>query len=799
MLKSNKTILAGIVSALFITTATNAIELTSDTSYYAPDIYKALSSGNRTIDGNNFDLNINRDNEHYCDTPIISSSGNININDIKNFKITDTAPSGHGSDALIRAQNTNKITINSNDTFKIESDHYIPLHAIGGDLEIQAKNQIDIVAHNDNAVFVQNNSTGTLNQNASLTIGNENSNADISIIGNGAVNVASLTTSTAADASNPAVSFKMWGNKITLEGKNDFAAINLYDQSYGYTGTGSGSLNLMIHAKDTLTLTGSSDGILMSRHFDGETPTKTVTVAELYSEKEISITGQNGLSVADHTGDNTIDLIIDAPSIDITATGTGTAGTGFAAYVVNGNVTLGGEGETRRQITLSAPKNSAAILATTADSNITIENSDLNIKSGNVSSEGILNLKNSRLSLAADSMQFKVANLTGDESQIIVNGANTDLSVTNNNLKNLQVLASGSYADQFATAEAAFDQLLKQTQYLNPNESTTLGAEAGTVADAWTWTYKDKKFEVNRNAAMESFSQFNAMTLTQWRAENNHLSKRLGDVRSTRGEIGSWARIYGYDSRLKDSVNTEVKATSIQVGSDVSVGKNWIIGGAFTYTDMSGDFDTGSSDADSYSLSAYATGLFDCGGFIDVIGRVGRISTDISASTLSADGGVLAGSYDNTAFALSVETGYHWTPASIFYVEPQAELSYSYVLGDSFTSSANGVSIDQDDFQSLVGRFGAQIGASLPQDAGRIYVEASINHDFLGDADATATPAQGAARHLSSDLGSTWYSYGIGLQLTLTDHTSFYGSLDRANGNEYQENYRYSVGLRHVW
>lgn len=592
----------------------------------------------------------------------------------------------------------------------------------------------------------------------------------------------------------------MYGNQITLEGTNGSHAINMYDygEFNGSTviGPDGASLSLTINAKDTLSINGSGDGIYMLRCFSGQGGSETV--ATLHSEKSIIINGgQKGLDLSDQTlnHNNTISLSIDAPSIDIATTGTDTKS--FAAYVDKSNLTLGGDGETRRQITLSAPQNSAAIFATPY-SNIAITNSDVNIKSGNVSSDGILNLKNSRFSLAADSTRFYVANLNGDGSQIIVNGANTDLFVTNNNLKNLQVLASGSYADQFATAEDARDQLLSQTKNLQTNNSTTLGAEAGTVADAWTLN-KDGTIEVNRNAAMESFTQFNAMTLTQWRAENNHLSKRLGDVRSNHGEIGSWARIYGYDSSVKDTINVDVKATSIQVGSDVSVGKNWIIGGAFTYTDMSGDFDNGSSDADSYSLSAYATGLFECGGFIDVIGRVGRISTDISASTLSADGGVLAGSYDNTALALSVETGYHWTPASIFYVEPQAELSYSYVLGDSFTSSANGVSIDQDDFQSLVGRFGAQIGASLPQNAGRIYVEASVNHDFLGDADATATPAKGAARRLSSDLGSTWYSYGIGLQLNLTDRTSFYGSLDRANGNDYQEDYRYSVGLRHVW
>lgn len=200
--------------------------------------------------------------------------------------------------------------------------------------------------------------------------------------------------------------------------------------------------------------------------------------------------------------------------------------------------------------------------------------------------------------------------------------------------------------------------------------------------------------------------------------------------------------------------------------------------GAFSYTDGEGTFSNGSSDSDGYSLAAYLSGFFDCGAYVDFVGRVGRLSTDITAASQFS---VFKGSYDNTTFGLSAEVGYHSKVNQILYVEPQAELTYCFVEGDDFTGT-NGASISQDDFQSLVGRLGARFGASFAEGAGTVYAHASVNHEFLGDADFTAT--SGASRDFSVDLSGTWVSYGV---------------FERSNGSEYDEDYRYCVGMRYAF
>lgn len=180
----------------------------------------------------------------------------------------------------------------------------------------------------------------------------------------------------------------------------------------------------------------------------------------------------------------------------------------------------------------------------------------------------------------------------------------------------------------------------------------------------------------------------------------------------------------------------------------------------------------------------------DCGAYVDFVGRVGRLSTDITAASQSS---VFKSSYDNTTFGLSAEVGYHWKVNETFYVEPQAELTYGFVKGDDFTGS-NGASISQDDFQSLVGRLGARFGASFADGAGTVYAHASVNHEFLGDADFTAT--SGASRDFSVDLSGIWVSYGVGAQFNTSKNINFYGVLERSSGSDYDEDYRYSVGMR---
>ena len=412
---------------------------------------------------------------------------------------------------------------------------------------------------------------------------------------------------------------------------------------------------------------------------------------------------------------------------------------------------------------------------------------------GNVNaSTGTLGLVNQTVDLSEGS-RFTAGTLKGGNSALVLNGlvdANT-VTVTNNLLKDFNVVASSSLNDSFSSAEDAAATLKDAVSITNTeNGSYSFSGQSGALSDAWTADSDGNITSRTTNQSLDAFGSYNAMTLVQWRNEVNHISQRLGDVRDSSTTIGAWTRVYGYDSSYDDNVSIDFKANSIQAGGDYRINNTWLVGGAFSYTDGEGKFSNGSADSDGYSLAAYLSGFFDCGGYVDFVGRIGRLSTDITAYS---DASEFKGSYNNTTFGLSAEVGYHWKLNDTFYVEPQAELAYGFVKGDDFTG-ANDVRVEQDDFQTLVGRLGARIGASFADGAGTVYAHASVNHDFLGDADYTASLGS-VSRDLSVDIGGTWVSYGIGAQFNTSKSLNFYGTLERANGSEYQEDYRYSVGM----
>lgn len=376
---------------------------------------------------------------------------------------------------------------------------------------------------------------------------------------------------------------------------------------------------------------------------------------------------------------------------------------------------------------------------------------------------------------------------SGDGKVLTISDLNGDLTVA----------ASSVLNDTFANPEDAAKAL---------NESIDIGireqgrgtyqltGRSGIISDSWVADSDGTITARTENESLNAFENFNAMTLVAWRGENNRLTQRLGDIRDNAGAVGSWARVYGYQAKYSDGVSIKYKSNAVQAGTDLRFADNYVAGLALSYTKGDGTLSNGSADVDSYSVAAYVTGSFPCGGYFDVIGRAGRMSSDITAANGT---NVMKASYDNTLLGLSAEVGYRYNINPMFYVEPQAELSYATALGDDFTAG-NGVRIRQDDFQSLVGRLGARVGATFAQNKGSVYLTASVKHDFLGDADSTASLGN-VVKKQEVNAGGTWFSYGIGTQFDMTDKLSVYGSLERADGSDYTENYRYNVGLRYVW
>ena len=668
------------------------------------------------------------------------------------------------------------------------------IHAYGGNVDLDISGNVFLEADSGNAIMVQHTNSGDTTHEASLAM---NVGGDIDIrTGNAtSIMVATLQGNTEGGSAKGA-HLQMSGRNISIHSQGQ---VGLYvSNNDSNWGPGLGPSTAQLHAQEEMSIYGGFFGMYSNSPKAETTLEAGHALSVEGGSSAVFVKGADGVQTDQK-------VTFRAPEVSIVSHGKANSIKETVAALdidEHTNVIFEGVGGGATNVTIRSENDKNAV-SIGASGKLVAKNAILHVEQGNVAaSAGTMALSNSTVELGND-VKMDLGTLEGNGNTIVFNSTKAGTVKIKTAESNVTVLASGHANDQFGSAAQFLSAMRGEGEgqsngivEVGGGAVVTLGAEAGAVAGAWR-IGEDGQIVEEENAGLSAFREFSTATFAQWRLENNHLSQRLGDLRADLGKSGAWARVYGGESKITDGVDVKLQTTSVQVGADTTVAGNWIVGGAFTYTNLDADISNGTGDSDSYSLAAYATGFFDCGGYVDVIGRVGRLSTDISASTLSASGGVLDGSYDNTAFGLSAEVGYHWKLTDMFYVEPQAELAYGYVLGDDFSAS-NGAKVSQDDFQSLVGRFGARFGANFAQNKGSLYLHASVNHDFLGDVDGTAR-AGARTESLDGDLGGTWVSYGIGAQFNTDADLNFYGTLERSHGNDYTDSYRYSVGMRYVF
>lgn len=440
------------------------------------------------------------------------------------------------------------------------------------------------------------------------------------------------------------------------------------------------------------------------------------------------------------------------------------------------------------------------------------------VLNGNVANKGTVNLENADLmvndttqkaelgsvntvgshesSVVLGGGEYEMTSFVGESKSLVLTDLGNTESVTiKQKTGDLGITATGSSNDHFANADAAA-QALNDAVVIESDETNainTVEVLAGDVNDGLTALRNQEGQLVNvrktKNDKLDAYGSVAALSALSLRHEMNSLSKRMGELRDSPAGTGLWARAYGSEMEY-GAQNVTMKSNSIQIGADRTVG-DWKIGAAFTYTDGESDYDRGSADLESYGFALYGTWFVPCGAYVDLMAKYNRFNNDFALNGMN-------GSYDSNAFGASVETGYRFEflQGGLF-VEPQAGLNYGHIGGETIKTS-NDVTIDQEGYDSLIGRLGVRVGFKFPKDRGLIYARVSGLYDFDGEMNGTAT--KGVARNsIDEDLGGAWLEMGVGANFNWSEDTYTYVDLERTNGGEVKENYRWNVGIRHVF
>lgn len=407
---------------------------------------------------------------------------------------------------------------------------------------------------------------------------------------------------------------------------------------------------------------------------------------------------------------------------------------------------------------------------------------DLSISSGIVSLEQKASLSAKNLRGTGGTINLSVSRSSGDDGKITYEAGSFTAENVANDWTGANVQVTGVTADDITDLDAEAAAILTHVG-ANIREGGTATIEGGDVlGEIEVTTGVDGAISIGTIGASDkvaSLSDGQSIATLQWRHEMNDLTKRMGELRDSPAGIGAWARLYGSEQEYGKK-NVTLRSTSVQVGADYQ----------FSYTNGSVDYAQGSGDADTYGFAAYGSWFAQNGMFLDLIAKYSRLSNDFEIADMK-------GSIDNNAYSFSAEFGWRFDLAKTVFVEPQVELTYGRILGDNATAS-NQVRIEQEDFDSLLGRVGLRAGFKCPNDRGTVYVRVSGVHDFKGESDVRYSSSK-ASTTVHDDIGGSWVEYALGANVNITPSTYTYVDLERTSGSDVKENWRWNIGLRTVF
>ena len=329
---------------------------------------------------------------------------------------------------------------------------------------------------------------------------------------------------------------------------------------------------------------------------------------------------------------------------------------------------------------------------------------------------------------------------------------------------------------------------------ISPTYSTNLGTESfamdgkASVTDQAVITTRESELVSGAKSAL-------AASMMQMKADTNDLQRRLGDVRLNSDKHGVWGKYIGGKSKITDDAYVNQTYNMAQVGYDTLRG-DWTVGGALLYGTSNNDYALGSGSGKTAGLAVYGAKQFKDGRYVDVIGKVNRLKNDFTVhNTL---GTTLSGDYRNTGASLSVEYGKRIKKNNGFYIDPNAELTFSRLSGESFdarTNTGSTVHIDSDAVNSVIGRIGVGIGKESKNS--NVFLKAALAHEFSGKMNAMYSMAGEPTTGSEVNLKDTWLDLEFGGSWSVRPNTYVYGTFTKNFGATVDNSYRIDTGIRH--
>ena len=436
------------------------------------------------------------------------------------------------------------------------------------------------------------------------------------------------------------------------------------------------------------------------------------------------------------------------------------------------------------------------------EDNATLENSNRQTSDGDWTSAfdnltiGTLKGTNSNI---INEGKMNIGTLNGENNNITVDSLDkAQVTIDDNKSTGLQVTGTSEATSQFNRNDLAgsLQDLADTVEITNGNQlDSVLAQESGIIGE--TTALVDEYGNIIANTviekghiANEGITELANVAFMAWRAENDEMHQRMGELRSSNGEAGIWARMKRGESKYGD-MDIKNQYSTYQLGYDEKVGdSNWYIGGAISRTEGKSSFATGSGENQSTGFTVYGTYVADDGQYVDLSAKYARLDNEFDV--FGRSGIESTGDYRNNGYAFSAEYGKRIEAGNDFWVEPQVQLTYGHLSSANYTTSRD-VRVTQDAMDSVVGRLGFAAGKDIG--AGNVYVKASYLYDFDGDTNVKMTDGKNSAVY-DQDLGGGWFEVGIGTNINLSETSHLYFDVEKTYGGDIETPWQWNAGVR---
>ncbi|ELN7528719.1 hemoglobin-binding protease autotransporter Hbp, partial [Escherichia coli] len=220
-------------------------------------------------------------------------------------------------------------------------------------------------------------------------------------------------------------------------------------------------------------------------------------------------------------------------------------------------------------------------------------------------------------------------------------------------------------------------------------------------------------YQVARNDGQgKAAATFMHISYNNFITEVNNLNKRMGDLRDINGEAGTWVRLLN-GSGSADGGFTD-HYTLLQMGADRKheLGSMDLFTGVMaTYTDTDASAGLYSGKTKSWGGGFYASGLFRSGAYFDLIAKYIHNENKYDLNFAGAG----KQNFRSHSLYAGAEVGYRYHLTDTTFVEPQAELVWGRLQGQTFNWNDSGmdVSMRRNSVNPLVGRTGVVSGKTF--------------------------------------------------------------------------------------